>query len=510
MSAAYTELLHQLREVATLMSAASLLGWDQETMMPTRAGGTRAEQLSLISRLAHERGTDPRIEDLLVKCEADGQLLADPRVAANLREIRRDYDRARKLPAKFVGEMQETSSRALEAWKAARRDDDFAAFEPWLARLLKLSQRKAEYLGAPEGGELYDALLDEYEPGMTGKELERIFKPLREALAPLIAETTESPHQPDLAVRRLIFPLDKQQELNALVVNRIGFDFDSGRIDVSVHPFSTGIAPGDTRITTRYSDADFPEALGSTMHEAGHALYEQGLPRAKYWGQPLGESLGLGIHESQSRLWENHVGRSRPFWDWLMPHARRVLGAELDAYSPADVYAAVNIVRPGLIRVESDEATYSLHVMLRFDLERSMLRGDLSPSDLPGAWNERIRADLGVDVPSDAQGCLQDIHWSMGAIGYFPTYTLGSLYAAQFWQALCRDVGGVEDSLRNGDFRPVLTWLREKIHEHGRRYPAAELCAALTGAPLSHEPLLRHLRDKLDPIYRLDGQTTAP
>jgi len=510
MSPAYTELLHRLKEVAALTSTAALLGWDQETMMPAKAGAARAEQLAVVSRLAHERATDPRIEELLGECESNGQLLADARIAANLREIRRDYDRARKLPAEFVGEMQETNSRALEAWKAARRDDDFSAFEPWLARQVTLNRRKAEYFGAPDGGELYDALLDEYEPGMTGKELERIFKPLREALAPLIAETTESPHQPDLAVRRLVVPPEKQKELNAFVVNRVGFDFDSGRIDVSVHPFSTGISPGDTRITTRYGDADFPEALGSTMHEAGHALYEQGLPRVEHWGQPLGESLGLGIHESQSRLWENHVGRSRAFWDWLMPLALRVLGSELDSYSSEDVYAAVNVVRPGLIRVESDEATYSLHVMLRFDLERSMLRGDLSPADLPGAWNERVRADLGLEVPSDAQGCLQDIHWSMGSIGYFPTYTLGSLYAAQFWEALCRDVGGVEDSLRSGDFRPVLTWLREKIHGHGRCYSASELCTSLTGTPLGHEPLLRHLRAKLDPIYRLDGQKTTP
>jgi carboxypeptidase Taq len=509
MSAAYAELLKVLKEVAALTSTASLLGWDQETMMPAATGAARAEQLALISRLAHERATDPRIDDLLARCEADGTLLEDPGVAANLREMRRDYDRSRKLPSEFVGELQETCSRALEAWKAARRDDDFSAFEPWLTRLLSLTHRKAEYFGAPEGGELYDALLDEYEPEMTGRELERIFVPLREALTPLIAETTQSQHQPNLDVRGLRFPLDKQKELNAFVVERVGFDLDAGRLDVSVHPFSTGIAPGDTRITTRYGEEDFPEALGSTMHETGHGLYEQGLPRAEHWGQPLGESLGLGIHESQSRMWENHVGRSRAFWDWLMPHAKALLGPELDPYSASDAYEAVNVVRPGLIRVESDEATYSLHVMLRFDLERAMIRGDLKPADLPGAWNERIRSDLGLEVPGDGQGCLQDIHWSMGAIGYFPTYTLGSLYAAQFWEALCRDVGGIEESLRAGDFRPVLAWLREKIHRHGRRYPAAELCRTLTGEPLTHEPLLRHLRAKLDPIYRLDGQATG-
>jgi len=509
MSSAYAELLQTLRGVATLTSVASLLGWDQETMMPPRAGGVRAEELALISKLAHERATAPRTGELLAECEADGEVMSDAAAAANLREIRRDYERATKLPSELVAEFQETASRAVEAWKGARGESDFAAFEPWLRRLVTLCHRKAECYGAPEGGELYDALLDEYEPEMTGEQIEEIFAPLREELTPLIAETTSSPYQPSRAVREQRFPIRKQKELNAYVLERVGFDLEAGRMDVSVHPFSAGIAPGDTRITTRYREDDFPEALGSTMHEAGHALYEQGLPRAEHWGQPLGESVGLGIHESQSRLWENHVGRSRPYWEWLLPQARRVLGSQLDSVSVDDLYQSVNIVRPDLIRVESDEATYSLHIMLRFDLERAMLRGDLDPADLPGAWNERIAADLGLEVPDDSRGCLQDIHWSMGAIGYFPTYTLGSLYAAQVWEALCAEIPDLDEQMSRGEFGAVLTWLREKVHRHGRRYPAAELCAKLTGAPLSHEPLMRHLREKLDSIYRLDAQTTA-
>jgi len=504
MSAAYAELIERLRAVAALTSVSSLLGWDQETMMPRKGADARAEQLALIARLAHEQATAPRLGELLQQCETDAGLKADPAVSANLREIRHDYDRARKLPADLVSELQETASRGLEAWKAARQASDFTAFEPWLRRLLGLCRRKAECYGAPPGGELYDALLDEYEEGTTCAELEAIFAPLRAELTPLIAEATSRPSRPSRGGRRLRFPIDRQRELNALVLGRLGFDLEAGRFDISVHPFSSGIGPGDARVTTRYREDDFPEALGSTVHEAGHGLYEQGLPRATYWGQPLGEPMGLGIHESQSRLWENHVGRSLSFWRWLLPVARRILGPQLDALTPEDFYTEVNLVHPRPIRVESDEATYSLHIMLRFDLERALLRGDLDPRDVPGAWNERIRADLGLEVQSDAQGCLQDIHWSMGAIGYFPTYTLGSLYAAQFWEALCRDVGRVDERVERGEFGAILGWVRDKIHRHGRRYPAAELCRMLSGEPLSHRPLMRHLRSKLTPIYGLE------
>jgi carboxypeptidase Taq len=509
MSNAYEELSDRLREAAAMESAARLLGWDQETMMPQRAADSRAEELALLGRLVHERVTDPRIGELIDTCESDDELTQDPRIAANLRELRRDFERARRLPTDLVAELQALTSRALQAWKTAREQSDFASFEPWLVKLLDLTRRKAECLGAPDGGELYDALLDEYEPGVTARQLESIFEPLRAAITPLIAETTSSPTPPEGTVREIAFPLGDQQRLNAIVLKQLGFDSKAGRFDVSVHPFSTGISPGDTRITTRYSEKDFTEALGSTMHEAGHGLYEQGLPTAEHWGQPLGQSMGLGIHESQSRLWENHVGRSLPFWKWVTPHAKRILGARLDPFTSEQFYRAVNIVRPHLIRVESDEATYNLHIMLRFDLERALLRGDLSTADLPAAWNERIRKDLGLEVPDDARGCLQDIHWAMGAIGYFPTYTLGTLYAAQLWEAVLRDVPDVETAVSEGRFEPLLAWLRDRIHRHGRRYTAEELCTEVCGQPLDHRPLVLHLRDKLGAIYRLNGQASV-
>ncbi len=504
MSDCYDTLRQHLRELATLNSVLSLLGWDQETMMPPRAAAVRADELSLLSRLAHERAMADELGDLLGKCEEDPALTGDPAIAANLREIRLDYERARKLPPSLVAEFSETTSRALEAWKAARSDSNFAAFLPWLEKILDLCRRKADCFGFPEGGEPYDALLDEFEPGMTAVAAESIFGPLREVLVPLIDEISGAP-APDDGPNRVEVPIKVQQAFNRDVLEHLGFDLQAGRLDVSTHPFSSGVAPGDTRITSRYTPAGFAEALSSTMHEMGHGLYEQGLPKFEHWGEPLGEPLGLGIHESQSRLWENQVGRSREFWLWLQPRLAAATGDAFASYDAEALYRAANIVRSNLIRVESDEVTYNLHIMLRFDLERAMLTGDLAAADLPGAWNERIKKDLGLEVPDAARGCLQDIHWSMGSIGYFPTYTLGTLYSAQFWDAALVDLPELPRSIARGEFGGLLRWLREKIHRRGRRLPAAALCLELTRKPLDHQPFMDHLRAKLGDIYGLTG-----
>jgi len=503
MSVAYDDLAKLLREAQTLTSVTELLGWDQETMMPRKAAALRAEERALLSTLAHERATHPRLGELLAACEADQALRADPQVAANLREIRRDYDRARKLPLDLVAEMSETSSLAMEAWKVARGQNDFKQFQPWLEKQLRLNRRKAECWGTPAGGELYDALLDDFEPNTTTVELEAIFRPLREALTPLILTLTSAAHQPTDAPFRVALPLDQQLAFNRSLLEQIGFDVRAGRLDTSAHPFSVGLGPGDTRITTRFRDDALLDAVGSSLHEAGHGLYEQGLPKQRLHGQPLAEPLGLAIHESQSRLWENHVGRSRAFCRWVLPEMQRFFGAPLEAAGTDDLYEAVNTVRAGLIRVESDEATYHLHIMLRFDLERAMLRDDLRAADLPAAWNERVKQDLGLEVPDDTRGCLQDIHWSMGAIGYFPTYTLGSLYAAQMWEAVAQSVPELSEQIARGEFAALLGWLRTNIHAHGRRYPAVELCRRVTGRPLDHGPLMRHLEHKLRPIYHI-------
>jgi carboxypeptidase Taq len=398
--------------------------------------------------------------------------------------------------------MAETSSRAMHVWREAREKNDFGMFAPWLERTVALNRRLAEALGWPDGGVPYDALLDAYEPGMTTAELTRTFDALRAGLAPLIRGVAERGAHPDTSWQRTPLPVDAQVAFNREMVRRMGFDLDAGRLDVSAHPFCEGVGPGDTRMTTRYAPEQFFSALSGTMHECGHGLYEQNLPKDTRFGQPLAEAASVGIHESQSRMWENLVGRSRPFWEWALPAIRQAFGpTELDRIDVETAYRGMNVVRPNLIRIESDEATYNLHIMLRFDLERAMLSGDLKPADVPGAWNERVKADLGLDVPDDARGCLQDIHWSMGAFGYFPTYTLGNLYAAQFWGTLREALPGLDDDLRRGEFGGLLAWLKENVHRHGRRFTAPELCERITGRRLSHEPLLAYLREKLAPIY---------
>ena len=505
MNAAYDQLRAHVRQAAVLGSVQSTLAWDQETMMPASAAALRAEQLGALATIVHQRWTDPRLGDLLSACEADASLLRDSAAGANLRELRRDYDRARKLPTDLVAEITRTASEAMEAWKHARAASDFRAFAPWLRKTFDLQRRKAECLGVPRAapGEtttLYDALVEDYEPGMTAQRIAAAFKPLREALTPLIASVARAPRTPDESINHVKVSLERQSEFNRLVAAAVGFDFSGGRLDISTHPFSDGIGPGDTRMTTRYRDDHFPEACFTTLHESGHSLYEQGLPKHDALGQPIAQAVSLGIHESQSRMWENFVGRSRAFWEWALPQAKRLFGG-MEGITVDHAFQAANTVRPGFIRVESDEATYNLHIMLRFDLERALLAGDMSVDDLPGVWNERMKSDLGLTVPDDRRGCLQDVHWSMGAVGYFPTYTLGNLYAAQFWEKINSDIPDLTTRHGRGEFRPLLDWLRTRIHSQGRRHSAPDLCRSITGKPPSHEPLIRHLKGKLSAVY---------
>ncbi len=497
----YTALRDELRQVATLASALSNISWDQETYMPSRGGGLRAQQRQMLSALVHERRTSKRLGELLKTAESWAKKNADARVKADLREVRRDFDLATKLPTSLVAELARCASLGMEAWKEARQKSDFALFLPWLTRTIELSREKARCLGVTRGGELYDALLDEYEPGMTAAAVKATFDPLRARLVPLIERVAGSQRRPDIAPARAHIPIDLQRAFVRFVCEKIGFDFNAGRMDESTHPFCEGIGPGDTRMTIRYRSDGWADALGTALHESGHALYEQGLPKDENFGTPLGESISLGIHESQSRMWENLVGRSAAFWRWAGAEARRHFAPALDAFGDADIHRAVNIVAPNLIRVESDELTYNLHIMLRFDIERAMVRGELSPKDLPEVWNERIKADLGLNVPDDRRGCLQDVHWSMGAVGYFPTYTLGNLYAAQFWEAMEREMPGRDEMLARGEFAPVLRWLREKVHSVGKEFRAEELCQRISGAPLSSDPLMRHLERKVRAVY---------
>jgi carboxypeptidase Taq len=342
----------------------------------------------------------------------------------------------------------------------------------------------------------YDALIEEYEPGTTVAELKTLFAGLTAELAPLVKKIVTSPKQPDTSILAREFPVDRQKVFAEAAAVAIGFDFSSGRLDTTAHPFCSGFGPGDCRITTRYNPRFFNEAFFGVLHETGHAMYEQGLP-AEHFGTPLGVACSFGIHESQSRLWENQVGRGRPFWEHFYPRLRQTFPTALADVSVDAFYHAINDVRPSLIRVEADEATYNLHIALRFELELALLSGDLTPADLPGAWNERFEALFGLKVPDDSRGCLQDIHWSFGGIGYFPTYTLGNLYAAQLMDAARREPGSaLEDDFRRGDFARLKGWLGQHIHRHGQRYRAAELCRRATGSPLSPKPFLSYLNEK--------------
>ncbi|QOJ01274.1 MAG: carboxypeptidase M32 [Phycisphaeraceae bacterium] len=505
----YRELCRLVREASTLGSVSSLLGWDQETYLPPKGVAARAEQQGLLAGITHERKTHPRVGELLAACEGEVGRVIEPGSpeAANIREMRRDYDLATKLPKDLVEEWATTTSKASEEWKHAREKSDFKRFAPWLGKVMDLARRKAACYGVPAGGEAYDALLNEYEPGITAREIERVFTPLKARLSDLIARVRASKAKVGTKVLSAKAPPDAQQGLGEFVLGAMGFDLQAGRLDTTTHPFCSGIAPGDTRLTTRYKGEKFTDALYGTMHEMGHGLYEQGLPKdGPHAGTPLAEAVSLGIHESQSRMWENFVGRGRPFWKWALPHVKKRLGphaAALRKASVDDLFRAANTCTPSFIRVEADEGTYNLHVMIRFGIERGLMSGGLSVKDVPGAWNEAYRSSLGLKVPDDRRGCLQDVHWSFGLIGYFPTYTLGNLYAAQFWEAINKKIKDLPARLSKGDFAPLKKWLVTNIHAHGRRYRAAELCEKVTGRPLSADPLMRHLESRLGEVYGL-------
>ena len=501
-SSPFRRLAEALRAAGVARSVGSTLSWDQEVMMPPAGAAFRAEQLEMISTIAHERATSPEIGALIAECEADSALAGDPVASADLREIRRDYDKATKLPTSLVAEIARCRSLGMEAWKKARAESDFNAFLPWLEKTVDLNKQKAECYGIPEwGAELYDALLDEYEPRTSAAQVAELFAPLRAFTVPLLEKVRAAKTPEEARLETVEFPIEKQKAFTTRVLTRMGFDFEAGRLDEAVHPFCESPGVGDTRLTNRYRPDGWLDQLSSGAHEAGHGMYEQGLPKAQRFGLPSAEAISLGIHESQSRMWENQVGRSLAFWEWALPVAREELGPGLEGATPEQLFRASNIVRPSFIRVEADELTYNLHIMLRFDLERALISGDLAPADVPGVWNERMKSDLGVDVPDDRRGCLQDIHWSMSAIGYFSTYTLGNLYAAQFWEAMARDLPERGALVAHGEFAPILAWLRDNIHAHGRVHTAADLCEKVTGKPLSADALTEYLGAKVEAVY---------
>ncbi len=496
---AYAELVRRSKELGVLNSCAGVLGWDQQTYMPTKGAGLRGEQMAFLAGLAHGKATDPKVGELLAAVEGS-ELVTNPEsdAAANVRELRRGYDRSTKLPAALVEELARVTTAAQQAWQQARTANDFPAFRPHLEKVVALKRQEAQAVGYTDHP--YNALLDEYEPGATVAEVREVFAGLTRDLVPLIKAIGESGKKPDRGVLERDYPVERQKVFAEAAAAAFGFDFAAGRLDTTAHPFCSGIGPGDCRITTRYNPKFFSEAFFGVLHETGHALYEQNLP-AEHFGTPLGWACSLGIHESQSRLWENQVGRGRPFWGHFFPRLRQTFPTALAGVEFERFYFTINEVKPSLIRVEADEATYNLHVALRFELELGLVSGDLAVADLPGAWNESVKALLGLDVPDDTRGCLQDIHWAFGGIGYFPTYTLGNLYAAQFMAAARRDLDGLDDDFRRGEFGRLKSWLGENIHRHGQRYRAGELCRRATGAPLSAKPFVEYLNDKFGPLY---------
>jgi len=500
---AYASLLDHTTQASLLSSSGSILGWDQETLMPPKGLAHRTRQLAQVARLTHQMKTDARVGEWLAECEGDAALTADPlsAQAVNVRELRRDYNKATKLPEALVVEMAETTSQAKHEWAEARKANNYSRFKPWLAKVVELNQRKAECFGWDEAnGEPWDALADSFEAGMTAASVSEVFTPLRQRLVPLIEDILGSASGPANTFNEIKLPVDQQKAFVKHISAEIGFDYDRGRLDESTHPFCSGSHCNDVRMTTRFHEDNVNDALGSTMHESGHGIYEQGLPE-DHIGTPMGLAVGLSIHESQSRMWENQVGRSRAFWAWCYPKLSQFFGDATAALTEEQIYGGANIVRPGLIRVEADEATYNLHIMIRFEIERLLMKGELGVDDLPEAWNAKYKEYLKIDVPDDTRGCMQDIHWSMGAIGYFPTYTMGNLYSAQFFEAAGEQLGDLDAMFAKGDFTPLRHWLNQNIHAHGKRYRSADLVEHVTGKPLSADPLMRHLEGKLRPLY---------
>lgn len=499
--AAYDELLRRSREQHLLASCSALLGWDEQTYMPRGGSEHRGNQLALLAGLHHDRAVDPRMGELLNEVEgADLPFDSESPEAANVRELRRLYDRQTRLPRSLVEDLARATSRGHQEWVAARQDRDFRRLQPSLETIFKLKRHEAECLAV--GPRLYDALLDEYEPGARSDDLAALFKALRNDVVPLVLAIANAPRRPNRAILRREYPLDRQKVFAETVAAAVGFDFRRGRLDTTEHPFCSGIGPGDTRITTRYDLHHFSDAFFGVLHEVGHGLYDQGLDPIHH-GTPMGESISLGVHESQSRLWENVVGRSRPFWTYWFPLARQVFREALYDVDLDDFLFAVNEVEPSLIRVQADEVTYNLHILIRFELELALLDGELAMGDLPAAWNEKYQHYLGVSPRDDAEGCLQDIHWSAGLIGYFPTYTLGNIYAAQFFDQANADLHDLPKAFTQGDFSALLGWLRDRIHRHGQHFRAAELLRRVTGAIADHRPLVDSLRKKYSELYGL-------
>ncbi len=491
---AYRELESRFRRLGALRDATGMLQWDMSTMMPEGGTGARAEQLAALKLVCHEILTAPDMGDLIERAEEERAGLGEWE-AANLSEMRRQWIHATALDARLVEALSRASNACEQIWRKARPAADFAAVRPALAKLVALVRETGQAKAARLGTTPYDALLDEYEPGGRAAEIDPVFDDLASFLPDFREAVLERQHaRPEPLPPKGPFPTSVQKDLGERLMRTLGFEFEHGRLDTSLHPFCGGV-PDDVRITTRYDERDFSGALMAVLHETGHALYERGLP-VQWRSQPVGQARGMSMHESQSLLMEMQACRSRPFIEYLAPLLRQAFAGAGPEWEPDNIHRLYTRVRPSCIRVEADEVTYPSHVILRYRLEKAMIAGELDIADLPAAWNEGMRALLDIVPPSDREGCLQDIHWYDGAWAYFPTYTLGAMTAAQLFAAACRDRPEIPEAIGNGDFAPLLGWLRRHVHALGSLLPASEIMRRATGKPLDAAVFKRHLETR--------------
>ena len=486
----YSNYKEAMGKIADLKYASAVLQWDQETYMPVKGAGFRGQQLATLAELAHEKFVSGETETLIQQAANSKDLDEDQQ--RNIELSAGDLSRSKKLPASFVRKMSEAVNKSFHAWIEARKHNNFSFFEQPLAEIISLKKQEAGYLGYD--AHPYDALMDEYDKGLTVKKTDALFADLLPQLSQILEIVKKAPAVDDSFLRQF-FDKDRQWEFGVRMLRQMNYDFGAGRQDISEHPFTTNFSSQDVRVTTRVDENDFANMLWSCLHEGGHALYEQGLPADQY-GLPLGEYCSLSIHESQSRLWENCIGRSQSYWNHNYPILQEVFPRQLGTVPARDFYRGINKVQASLIRTEADELTYHMHVMIRYEIEKMLIAGEMKAQDIPPYWNELYLKHLGVNVPDDKRGCLQDIHWSHGSFGYFATYSIGSLYAAQFWQKIKQDIPHVDADLLAGNSSNIWGWLKQNVYPYGRKYSSEQLCEKITGSALQSKFFLDYAKEK--------------
>lgn len=499
MSKEYDKYQEHCRKNTDVDKAMALLSWDQETHLPKGAAEARAGQLATLAGISYDMNIDADYAKNLRELAKDDSL--GIREQRNVQDSLRSLERKLKLNKKFIERSSRLSSKAFNKWVEARKTDDFSLYAPVLQEIVEHKREKAELIGYEDHP--YDALMAEFEPGAKTAELITLFSDVRDQLVDFVKEIADKQQVDDQWLYK-DYDTDKQWNFTIEALKWIGYSFDNGRQDLSAHPFTIDLGSTDVRVTTRVNKNDIQESIFGTLHEGGHALYEQGLRFADY-GLPTGMSISLGIHESQSRLYENNLGRSLPFWEANYSDLQKVFPENLATVSVHDFYKSINLVRPSLIRTNADELTYHFHILIRFVIEQALISGEIQAADIPSEWNKRYKEYLGIDVPTNADGCLQDVHWAHGAFGYFPTYSLGSFYAAQFFRQAEQDVPNLKSEIAAGNNDPLLSWLRENIHDHGRLYSADDLCKKITGESLNFSYFMDYARNKYSKIYDLQS-----